>query len=184
MQRRSPSFYRKRFAKQQIRFNVNRQIRVPRVMIIDENNANLGEMDIAAALALVEERGYDLVEVQPTLNPPICKFLDYGQFQYEQEKHRQKQKVKQKKVEIKGIRLSLRISDHDKDIRLAQAKKFIEQGHKVKIDIVLRGREKGHTDGAQSIMRDFARALGDDVFIEQPFTKQGGRLSLVVARKA
>ena len=185
MQRRSPSFYRKRIARQaQLKFNVNRFIRVPEVTVIDETGVNLGAMKTAAAQALADERGFDLVEVQPNLNPPVCRILDFNQFQYEQDKHRQKQRAKQKKVEVKGVRLSFRISEHDKATRLQQAKKFIDQGHKVKIELILRGRERGFGDQARGGMEQFAKALGDDIFIEQPFSKQGGRLSLIVAKKS
>lgn len=185
MQRRSPAFYRKRIAKQaQTRFNINHYIRVPEVSVIDENGANLGTMSTSAALELAQERGFDLVEVQPTLTPPVCRILDYNQFQYEQDKHHQKQRAKQKKVEIKGIRLSLRISEHDKETRIQQAKRFLDQGDKVKIELILRGRERGFTDQARGNMEQFAKALGGDTFIEQPLSKQGGRMSLVIARKS
>jgi len=183
MQRRSPAFYRKRLAKYQIRFNVNNQIRAPQVMVIDETGQNLGVMNTSAAVAQAQEQGFDLVEVQPNLNPPVCKIIDYSQFQYEQNKHRQKQKARQKKVALKGVRLSFRISDHDKETRLSQARKFLEQGHKVKLEIVLRGRERGYGDQAKAQMEQFARTLGNDIFVEQPFSKQGGRISLVIARK-
>src|SRR3989338_7220891 len=106
MQRRSPAFYRKRLAKYQIRFNVNNQIRAPQVMVIDETGQNLGVMNTSAAVAQAQEQGFDLVEVQPNLNPPVCKIIDYSQFQYEQNKHRKKQKAKQKKIAIKGAPLS------------------------------------------------------------------------------
>jgi len=184
MQRRSPSFYRKRRDKQQKDVvRTNERIRVPRVLVIDENDENLGEMDTKKAIALARERELDLIEVQPKANPPITKFVDHGQYQYEQEKHWQKQKARQKKVEIKGIRISFRISDHDKEIRRAQAQKFISQGHKVKIDVVLRGREKAYVQQAKRNMEDFASSIGEETYIEQPFTKQGGRLSLVVSKK-
>ena len=152
--------------------------------MIDENGNNLGEMDTRKAIALAHERELDLAEVHPKARPPIVKFLDYGQFQYEQEKHRQKLKAKQKKVEIKGVRISFRISEHDKEVRRAQAQKFLEQGNKVKIDVALRGREKAYVNQTKQTMEEFAKSLGQDVFIEQPFNKQGGRLSLVVAKQS
>jgi len=185
MQRRSPSFYRKRRDKQQVmRFRSNERIRIPRVIVIDENGTHLGELDTKKAVATAKERGLDLVEVQPKLKPPICKILDFGQFQYEQEKHKQKQKTHQKKVEIKAIRISFRISEHDKQTKHAQAEKFIKQGNKVKIDVVLKGREKAYVSQAKTTMEDFAKSLGENIVIEQPFTKQGGRLSLTVAKKS
>ena len=166
------------------RFRANERIRIPRVVVIDENSSNLGEMDTKTAVELARERGFDLVEVQPKAVPPICKILDFGQFQYEQEKTRSKQKARQKKVEIKAVRISFRISEHDKETKRSQAEKFLSQGNKVKIDVVLRGREKGYVEEAQQTMGAFAKSLGEGVAIEQPFTKQGGRLSMVVGKKA
>ena len=152
-------------------------------MIIDENGKGLGEMDLAAALRLAGEKELDLVEVQPKLNPPICKLLNYGQFQYTQEKLKQKLKTKQKKIETKGIRLTFRIGEHDKQTRLGQARKFIASGHKVNIDMVLKGREKAFAPEARQSMEDFIRMLGDDIQIEQPFSRQGGRLSMLISKK-
>lgn len=166
------------------RFRANERIRAPRVVVIDENGSNLGEMDARKAVEIAREREFDLVEVQPKAVPPICKILNYGQFQYEQEKTRSKQKARQKKVEVKAVRISFRISDHDLATKRAQAEKFLNQGNKVKIDVVLRGREKAYADEAKGNMETFAKSLGEGVAIEQPFTKQGGRLSLVVSKKS
>ncbi|MBI2637160.1 MAG: translation initiation factor IF-3, partial [Parcubacteria group bacterium] len=130
------------------------------------------------------ERELDLVEVQPKAQPPICKILDYGQFQYEQEKTRSKQKARQKKVEVKAVRISFRISEHDLGTKRAQAEKFLKAGNKVKIDVVLRGREKAYVEEARQTMETFAKSLGEGVAVEQPFSKQGGRLSMVVAKKS
>jgi len=184
MQRRSPSFYRKRRDKQQVQTaRINERIRIPRVLVIDEDDNNLGEMDTKDAIAMAKEKDLDVVEVQPKAKPPIVKFINYGQYQYEQEKHKQKQKTKQKKVEIKGLRISLRIGEHDLETRRKQAQKFIDDGHKVKIELILRGREKAFTNEAKRTMEDFGKDLGEDIFIEQPFSKQGGRLSLTIAKK-
>lgn len=152
-------------------------------MVVDENGENLGEMSIQKALEITEQKEMDLVEVQPKAEPPICKILNFGQFQYEQEKKRQKQRAHQKKVEIKTVRISFRISDHDKKTKFSQAKKFLEQGDKVKIDIVLKGREKAYVSQAKETMEEFAKSLGENTTIDQPFSKQGGRLSIIVAKK-
>ncbi|OJI07901.1 translation initiation factor IF-3 [bacterium CG10_46_32] len=153
-------------------------------MVIDENKKSLGEMDTKKALALARERELDLVEVQPKAVPPICKILDFGQFQYEQEKTRSKQKARQKKVEVKAVRISFRIGEHDLAIKRSQAEKFITQGNKVKIDVVLKGREKGYVEEAKKNMDAFAKSLGEGIIVEQPFSKQGGRLSMIVGKKA
>ena len=184
MQRRSPSFYRKRRSRQQeTRYRVNQQIRSPEVFVIDENGKNLDILNTQEAVGIAKEKGLDLVEVQPKANPPICKILDYGQFQYNQEKHKQKQKAKNKKVETKGLRISLRIGEHDKKTRQSQAEKFLNQGNKVNIDMVLKGRERAYIREAKILMEDFIKDLGEDVVIEQPFTKQGGKLSMLIVKK-
>ncbi|MDP3995275.1 MAG: translation initiation factor IF-3 [bacterium] len=166
------------------RFRSNERIRIPRVVVIDENGNHLGEMDTKAALDMARERGFDLVEVQPKAEPPICKILDFGQFQYEQEKSKSKQKARQKKVGIKAVRISFRIAGHDLETKSRQAAKFLEQGNKVKIDVVLRGREKAYVEEAKNNMESFAKSLGEDVVVEVPFSKQGGRLSMLIGKKA
>jgi len=137
------------------RFRVNQQIRVPVVFVIDENGESIGEMSISQALTMAEQAGMDVVEVNPKIQPPVVKIMDYGQFKYKKEKEAQKQKVKQKKVEIKGIRLSVRISQHDFNFRFDQAKKFLERGDKLKLELILKGRERQHPEKAEEIMKKF-----------------------------
>ena len=109
--------------------------------------------------------------------------MDYGAYQYQQEKKERKHKAKQKKVDIKGIRLGLNIGAHDLEIRKNQALKFFAKGDKVKVELILRGRERAFADRARTIMENFAMSLGDSAVIEQPLTRQGGRLALLVAKK-
>ncbi|MDO8668647.1 MAG: translation initiation factor IF-3 [bacterium] len=169
------------------RFKVNQQIRVPEVFLIDENGQSIGVMPTAKALAMALEVGMDVVEVNPKVQPPVVKIIDYGQFKYKKEKEAQKQKVKQKKVEIKGIRLSVRISQHDFDVRVEQAKKFLERGDKLKLELILKGRERQHPEKAEEIMKKFYRLLketpGLNMEIEQGLTKQGGRFNIIVINK-
>ncbi len=165
-------------------FRANERIRVPAVVVIDENGKHIGEMDTKKALELARSQELDLVEVQPKAVPPICKILDFGQFQYEQEKTRSKQKARQKKVEVKAVRISFRIGEHDKETKRLQAEKFLSQGNKVKIDVVLRGREKAYVEEAKQTMEAFAKSFGEGVVVEQPFSKQGGRLSMIVGKKS
>jgi translation initiation factor IF-3 len=140
-------------------------------------------MDTYRAIQLARERDLDLVEVSPVAQPPVCKIMDYGAYQYQQEKKERKQKAKQKRVEIKGIRLGLNIGAHDLEIRKNQALKFFEKGDKVKVELILRGREKAFVERARTIMEEFVKTLGDNAVIEQPLTRQGGRLSLLAAKK-
>lgn len=169
------------------RFKANQQIRVPEVFLIDENGESVGVMPTSKALAMAQEAGLDVIEVNPKANPPVVKIMDYGQFKYKKEKEAQKQKVKQKKVEIKGIRLSVRISTHDFDTRVDQARKFLERGDKLRLELILKGRERQHPEKAEELMKKFYYKLketpGFNMEIESPLTKQGGRFNIIVINK-
>ncbi len=166
-------------------YRANEHIRALEVRLIDENAKNIGVMTTADALALARERGFDLVEIMPTAQPPIAKLLDFGQFKYEKEKEARKQKAHAHKVEVKGIRLSIRIGEHDREVRLEKAKEFLEGGDRVQVEIILRGRERQFVDLARQVIDKFVADLDAAVGtkIDQPFSRQGGRLTVVVAKK-
>ncbi len=165
------------------KYRINEFIRVPEVRLIDDAGQMQGVVPTADALKMAREKGMDLVEVAPLAQPPVAKILDFGKFQYQQEKLARKAKAAVKKVETKGIRLSLRIGDHDRDFRLNQAKGFIEEGNKVKVEIPLRGREHQHTNLAREIIKQFVTELHAlvPVTTEQGLEKNMGRLSMIVA---
>ncbi len=165
-------------------YRVNEQITNETVRVIDEEGAPLGVIKTTDALERAREAGFDLVEVSPKAEPPVCKFLEYGVFKYQKEKEARKAKAQSKEVEIKGIRLSLRIGVGDLETRKNQALGFMERGDKVKIEIVLRGREKAHVDVAKEVMTNFMESLKATypLRIEQPFQAQAGRLTMIVAR--
>lgn len=165
------------------RFRVNHFIRVPQVAVIDENGKPLGVIDTSQALALATAAGLDLVEVAPMAKPPVCKILDFGAFTFQQEKKERKAKANQKKVDLKGIRLTFRIGQHDLDTRKAQSLKFLDQGHKIVLEMRLRGRENAHKDLARKQMEAFAKSLGDDVVTETSLSFMGNRLTMIVGRK-
>lgn len=179
--------WRKAKPKLEKRFRVNEQIRVPEVSLIDDEGEKIGVISTKEALDRAQDVGLDLVEVNPTGEPPVCKIMDYGQFKYEKEKKAHKQKVQQKKVDTKGVRLSVRISKHDFDMRIEQAVKFLTKGHKLKIDLILKGREKAHPEKAREIIGEFVKELEakEDLNIarEQDLTKQGGRFIMVIFNK-
>lgn len=168
-----------------ISYRYNEQIRVPEVRLIDENEEMIGVMRTDQALNLAIERGYDLVEVSPKARPPVCKLLDYGQFKYQKEKEMRQQKARVKKVEVKGVRLSVKMGQKDFEVRLGQAQKFLESGDKLKIEVRMRGREKAHGDLAIAKVHEFVEALQEsfDLVIEQPPKRSGGTVSAVVAKK-
>lgn len=147
----------------------------------------LGVMPTADALAKAQEMEMDLVEVSPKAQPPVAKIADYGKMKYKVEKLASKQKAKQKKTEVKDIRLSLRISPHDLEMRYAQGLKFLQKGNKLKVEIILRGREKQLKDKAREIMNNFTQRLeGEDsieLAVEQPLTRQANGFNMTLANK-
>ncbi|MFA5129937.1 MAG: translation initiation factor IF-3 [Patescibacteria group bacterium] len=168
-----------------LQYRANHAIRVPSVRVIDAEGVDIGVLPIQKAIALAEESELDLVEVAPKAEPPVCRIIDYGQFKYQKEKEYKAKKVHARKVEVKGIRLSVKIGEHDLDIRRDKAKEFLEDGQKVKIEIILRGREKAHGDLAGDRIQEFIDSLKDayEIYIEQPVKRQGGNVSAIVGRK-
>lgn len=147
-------------------------------MVIDDNGESLGVMPTAKALALAQSKSLDLIEVSPLAHPPVCKILDYGKFQYQQSRSQ----TKSKKIEIKGIRLTFKIGQHDLDIRKKQVVKFLDQGHKVKVELRLRGREKAFRDKAREVINSFLNNLNIEYKIEKPIDQQGGTLTVTITK--
>jgi len=170
----------------QVKYRYNQRIRVPEVRVIDDEGVARGIMSTDDARALAEERGLDLVEVSPKAEPPVCKLLDYGAFKYQKEKEMKQQKVHAKKVEVKGIRLSVKIGSGDLEIRKKQALKFLEEGQKLKIEIILRGREKAHGNIATQKIQEYIDSIAEhyELFVEQAPKRQGGNVSAIIGRKS
>ncbi|MFH1233093.1 MAG: translation initiation factor IF-3 [Patescibacteria group bacterium] len=169
------------------KFLVNHFIKAPIIFLINENGENLGVMETGKALIMAMEAGMDLVEVNPKVTPPVVKIVDFGKLKYQRERKTQKEKAKQKKIEIKGLRLSARISQHDFDFRIDQAKKFLARGDKLKLEIILKGREKQHPEKAGEVIKKFIEILKEDkilnIEIEQDLTKQGGKFNILMINK-
>lgn len=164
-------------------FRINEKITVPEVRVIDDTGANVGVMPTTEAIALARSKELDLVEVFPKAQPPVAKLIDYGNFKYWKEKEARKQKARQKEVELKGVRLSLRIGQHDLELRRNQAVKFLSDGNKVHVEIILKGRERQQTDLAVEIIKEFCKSLGPTVNFDQDINKQGGKVSVIVVGK-
>lgn len=135
---------------------------------------------------MAQERALDLIEVYPLADPPVARIQDYNKMKYQEAKDRKKEKAKQKKVEIKGIRLSLRIGRGDIDIRVKQAVKFLNENDKVKIELNLRGRERQHKDLAREIIEKFIQLVSEEVPVkrEQDITLQGSKLSALIVKQS
>ena len=176
------SYKRQPYKRIQQKYRTNNFIRVPQVRLIDENGENIGVVETAKALAMAQEGGFDLVEVSPLANPPVAKILNYNKLKYQEEKEKRKEKAKQKKIEVKGIRLSLRISEHDIEIRINQAEKFLGKGNKVRIEMILRGREKALLNVAFGKLNEFIKMIPGEIKIEQEIKKQPRGLAAVIGR--
>lgn len=160
---------------------INHQIRVPELRVIDETGKMLGIMKTSDALQLALDKQVDLVEVSPTANPPVAKLLNYDKFRYQQEKAAQEARKKIKKITVKGIRLSVRIGQHDLEFKAKQATEFIAEGNKVKLDVQMRGREQAHPELAFDLIKKFPSLLTTPFIIESGPTKMGGVVSLILA---
>ena len=150
-------------------------------MVVDENGENLGKMDTQEAIEIAKSRGLDLVEVSPKAVPPVCRITDYGKFQYQKNKQERASKTHQKKVDTKGIRIGVRTDKHDLEFKKSQAEKFLKKGNKVKIDIVLRGREKAHQDLAMQNLKDFLTKIESPYRTEEEVKKFPGGFNTIIA---
>ena len=163
------------------RTRINQQIRAPQIRVIDETGKQLGVMTPSEALRLAQEKDLDLVEVAPTANPPVCRLIDYGKYQYEQTKRERQARKAQKQVEIKEVRLRPKTSEHDTEVRVRQARKFLESGAKVKVRLRFRGREIQHPQVALKILEDFADSLSDVGEVEIRPNMEGRSLLMILA---
>lgn len=170
------------------KFWINEQIRVPEVSIIDETGNNLGKMAASQALILAKQKGLDLVEVSPKAIPPVCRIMDFGKYLYKITKQERQHKAKQKTTETKGIRLSPRISTHDMETKAKQAERFMNAGNKIKIDLLLRGREKAHIDTAEKKMHEFLEIINSNpdftgkIVLEQRPKRQPWGLIAIISK--
>lgn len=163
---------------------MNNQIRAPEVRVIDETGKQLGVFKLEEALRLAEERNLDLVQVTEKVEPPVCKIMDYGKYLYWLQKKEKAVKVK-RAGELKGIRLRFAISLHDLEIKANLAKKFLEKGQKVKIEMILRGREKGFSELAKEKINQFLEILerGIPIKIEGELKKEARGFTMIISKK-
>jgi len=161
---------------------VNNQIKLSQIRLIDENGQNLGVVETNKALEIAREKGLDLIEIAPNVRPPVCRIMDYGKYQYQKSREERQQKTKQKKIEIKGVRISLRTGQHDLEVKVKQANKFLDRGHKVKIEMILRGREKALLAIAKEKLNKFIELISPDIEIEKEAERQPRGLSVMVIK--
>ena len=161
--------------------NINENIRAKQVRLIDANNENRGIVSIREALALAEEEGLDLIEISPQATPPVCKILDFGKYRYEQQKRKNEAKKNQKVVEIKELKLRPMIETHDYEVKVKQAKKFLEQGNKVKFTMRFKGRELSANDMGKQILSNLMEDLESCCKVDSAMKLEGKQMTMIVA---
>ncbi|WP_270474642.1 translation initiation factor IF-3 [Clostridium cochlearium] len=163
-------------------FLVNEEIREKEVRTIDENGEQLGIIPTSEALKKAEEKELDLVMIAPTGKPPVCKIMNYGKFIYEQTKKDKEAKKKQKVTNVKEIRLSATIEEHDIGIKANNARKFLKAEDKVKVTVRFRGREMEHSNVVgKKILNAFLSKLEDVCVVEKPAKLEGKNMTMVLA---
>jgi translation initiation factor IF-3 len=164
---------------------INEEIRDKEVRVIDSDGTQLGILPIEEALQLSIDRKLDLVKVAPQAKPPVCKIMDYGKYRYELQKKEKEARKKQKQniVELKEIRLSTFIEEHDLMVKANNAVKFLKEGDKVKVSLRFRGRERDHVDVGQRVMQRFAEAISDAGNVERAPLLEGRSLIMILAPK-
>lgn len=163
------------------KLRINTRIRAQEVLLIGADGRRIGVKPLQEALSLAAQEGMDLVEVDPLASPPVCRLLDYGKFRYEQTKRERAARKRQRTVEIKEVRLRPRIGQHDLQIKVGQARRFLEEGNRVKVTLRFRGREGTHTDIARALLQDVATMLEKWAEVEQAPASGGRDMTMLLA---
>jgi len=160
---------------------INKEIRAPRIRVIDKDGGQLGILTLIDALNRAEAIGLDLVEISPSADPPVCKIIDYGKYRYQQTKKEKEGKKAQHQVKVKEIKVKPNTDEHDIMTKLRHAREFISKGNKVRITCTFRGREMMHTEFGEKIIKRMNQDLADIAFPESPPKMLGRNLSVVLA---
>jgi len=160
---------------------VNREIDSRQVRLVDADGNMVGVVTLGAALSAAEEAGLDLVEVSPNAEPPVCKILDYGKFKYEEQKKKNEARKKQKTIDVKEIKLRPNIDEHDYDVKMRNAKRFLEEGDKVKVTMRFRGREMAHQDLGMNVLHRVRDQLEELAKVESMPRMEGRQMTMVLA---
>jgi translation initiation factor IF-3 len=162
---------------------LNEGIRAREVRLIDENSEQLGIKSLREALAIAAEKNLDLVNVAPTSKPPVCRIMDYGKFKYEQSKKEKEARKNQKIIDIKEIRMTPNIEEHDFQTKLRNAVKFLEAGDKVKASVRFRGREITHTEIGQRVLVRLAQECAEIATVERAPKLEGRSMIIILTPK-
>jgi translation initiation factor IF-3 len=158
-------------------------IRAREVRVVDDEGGQLGILATSEALALAEQRGLDLVEVAPEAQPPVCRIMDYGKYKYQQNKRAAEAKKKQVRIEIKEVKLRPKTEEHDYLFKLKNARRFLEEGNKVKVTIMFRGREVTHPEFGRRLIERIVTEVADIGQPESMPSMAGRFMTMVLAPK-
>ncbi len=159
---------------------INNQIRSEKVRLIAADGEQLGVVSVREALLKAEEAGLDLVEISPNADPPVCKILDYGKFKYEQQKKAAEARKKQKVVDVKEVKIRPTIEKHDYEVKLRNARRFLEEGDKVKVSMRFRGREMAHIDLGMGVLKQFRDDLAGLCKVESEPRLEGKQMIMML----
>lgn len=162
---------------------VNERIRIREVRLIDEDGQQMGILPTFQALAIARERGLDLVEVAPNAVPPVCRIMDYGKVRYEQSRKERESRRHSKAITVKEVRMKPKIDDHDLETKGKRAKEFLEEGDKVKLTVMFRGREVLHPEIGRALLERLLDQLGPYAVIEAPPRLEGRNMTAMLAPK-
>ena len=162
---------------------INERVRFPEVLLIGANGEQLGKMSSKAAYDYAVQVDLDLVCVAPNANPPVCKIMNYGKYRFEQQKKAKENKKKQHTIEIKEIQLTPQIGQHDVDTKARAARRFLEEGNKVKVGVRYRGRQLSHVEVGEEVMNKFIQSLEDVAIVEKAPFMEGKWLNAILAAK-
>ena len=162
---------------------INEEIRDKEVRLIDENGQQLGVVSSREARSMAVEKNLDLVKIAPQSKPPVCKIMNYGKYRFDQIKREKEAKKKQKTMEVKEVRLSPNIDDHDLNTKLKNAAKFLEKGDKVKVSVRFRGRGMTHTDIGREVLNQFAQGISEVGSVEKAPKMEGRSMVMFLMPK-
>ena len=160
---------------------MNERIRVNQVLVITDTGEQLGVMGVIDAIRLAKERGLDLVEVAPNVSPPVCRILDFNKLRYEQERREREAKHKHRMAKLKEMKFKPRIDEHDYQIKLAQTKKFLVRGDKVKVTLMFRGREMARQEPGQRVVERLIADLAEVAKIEKAPFMEGRFVTMIIS---
>jgi translation initiation factor IF-3 len=164
-----------------LKVRINHQIKASEVRVVTEDGEQLGIMKLSEALGLANEHGLDLIEVAPNAQPPVCKIIDFAKYKYQQKKAESEARKKAKKTEVKTMWLSMRIGQHDMEVKSKKVDEFLEGGDVVRIELRMRGREQAFPDLARQQLEGFLKLISKPYRVDVPMKKMGGTFSLTIA---